>query len=97
MFKAPDHVSNRSQTLRVHQNQNIPKGEMASQEPAVTFVSELQLIFDFMDDYDLLDNDEDFEKELAAISLEVSFAIIYFLDRILGATYRPHGTLKQIF
>ena len=45
---------------------------MASQEPAVTFVSELQLIINFMDHNDLLKHDEDFEKELAAISLEVS-------------------------
>ncbi len=40
----------------MHQNQNIPKDAMDVQEPTVAFVSELQLIVDFIDD------DEDFEK-----------------------------------
>ena len=62
----------------MHQNQNIPKGAMDSQEPGVTFVTELQLIVNFMDDNDLLDHDEDFEKELAAISLEVSLSLSLF-------------------
>lgn len=51
---------------------------MDLQEPTVTFVSELQLIVDFMDDNNLLDDDEDFEKELTTISLEVSLFLSLF-------------------
>ena len=45
---------------------------MDVQEPTVAFVSELQLIVDFIDYNSSFDDDEDFEKELTAISLEVS-------------------------
>ena len=47
-------------------------------EPTVTFVSELQLIVDFMDDDNLFDDDEDFEKELTTISLEVISLYLFF-------------------
>eukprot|EP00794_Sanderia_malayensis_P002323 gene2322-2674_t len=46
---------------------------MESKEPTITFVSELQLIVNFMDDSILLNDDEDFEKELTTISLEKSY------------------------
>ena len=60
---------------------------MDPQGPAVTFVSELPLIVDFMDDNDLLDHDEDLEKELATISLEVSLPVSVFRCETLGAAY----------
>lgn len=62
----------------MHQNQNIPKAAMDLPEPTVTFVSELQLIVDFMDDDNLFDDDEDFEKELTTISLEVISLYLFF-------------------
>ena len=57
---------------------------MALEEPAIAFVSELQLIVDFMKEKDLLDDDDDFEKELATISLEVSLSLCVFEHRTLG-------------
>ena len=50
------------------------KIEMEAAKPEITFVSELEVIIDFMGDQNFFDDNEDFEKELVDIFLEVSYS-----------------------